>query len=314
MTSKAKGKAEDNGNSYHLPVMLQETVDALQPKQDGVYVDCTFGGGGHSREILRRLGEKGRLIAFDQDADAARNLPDDSRLTFIPENFRHLTRFLRLHSQLPVDGLLADLGVSSHQFDEAERGFSYRFDAPLDMRMDKRTGQTAADILNTYSPAQLQQMLSNYGEVSNSRTLAHKLVERREAGPVKTTQELLALLEPLSRGKGYKYYSQVFQALRIEVNDELGVLKQLLEQLPGVMKEGGRVAIITFHSLEDRMVKQYFRNGGFEIDVDPLYGTRAKSPWKELHRKPIEPSETEIKNNERSRSARLRVAQFAKNQ
>ncbi len=310
MSKSNKANGEEEGRNYHIPVLLEEAVELLKIEPGGIYVDCTFGGGGHSREILKRLSKDGKLVAFDQDADAARNLPEDQRLVYVPENFKHLSRFLRLHQLIPVDGLIADLGVSSHQFDESERGFSYRFDAPLDMRMDRRATKTAATILKEASAAGLQQIFSSYGEVQNSRTLANAIVTQRQSAEIKTTGDLLAILEPLSRGKGYKYYSQVFQALRIEVNEELEVLKQLLEQLPGVVKKGGRVAIITFHSLEDRMVKQYFRQGGLNVETDPLYGTKTESPWKEITRKPVEASGEEKTTNERSRSARLRVAQL----
>ena len=298
------------GSAYHVPVLLHETVDGLAVKPGGIYVDCTFGGGGHSRAILEKLGPTGKLVAFDQDADAAANLPQDPRVVFIPENFRHVYRFLRLHGLLPVDGIMADLGVSSHQFDEAERGFSYRFDALLDMRMDRRQAATAATILNSYSAAQLQQLLSQYGEVTNARTLAQALVARRSTVPFVTIADLLQVLEPLAKGNPNRYYAQVFQALRIEVNNELGVLKEWLEQLPQVLKPGGRAAVITFHSLEDRLVKTFFRDGAFDQEEDPIYGAKSQSPFRLVTRKPIEASREEVARNERSRSARLRVAEL----
>lgn len=307
-TEQPNGPA-DSG-TYHVPVMLQETIDALDIKPNGIYVDCTFGGGGHSKAILNKLGPQGKLVAFDQDADAAANIPSDPRIVFVPENFRHIQRFLRLHGLLPVDGIMADLGVSSHQFDEAERGFSFRFDAELDMRMDRRQTTTAAHILNNYDATALQEMFSAYGEVTNAKTLAAAIVVKRSNAPFHAIKDLLQVLSPLSKGNPNRYYAQVFQALRIEVNNELGVLKEWLEQLPEVLKVGGRVAVITFHSLEDRLVKVFFRDGGFVINVDPVYGARSASPFTLITKKPIEASVQEIKRNDRSRSARLRVAEL----
>lgn len=304
----ASNAAEMGGNSYHIPVMLKETIESLNIRPDGVYVDCTFGGGGHSRAILSQLGPKGKLIAFDQDADAAANLPADSRILFVPENFRYMHRFLRLHGALPVDGVLADLGVSSHQFDEASRGFSFRFDAELDMRMDQRQPKTAATIINEYNAAALQNMFSMYGEVTNARTLAAAIVQERSKRPLQTIQDLLTVLEPLAKGNPNRYYAQVFQAIRIEVNEELAVLKEWLEQLPLVLKPGGRVAVITFHSLEDRLVKLFLRDGTFSREADPIYGHSSASPFELMSKKPIEASAEEVKMNDRSRSARLRVA------
>jgi 16S rRNA (cytosine1402-N4)-methyltransferase len=298
------------GSDYHIPVLFTECMDALQIKPEGTYVDCTFGGGGHSRGILERLGEKGRLIAFDQDADAQANLPDDDRITFVPQNFVHLSRFLRLYQVKGVDGLLADLGVSSHQFDEGGRGFSYRFDAALDMRMDTRQQKKAADILNTMPAADLQQMFSRYGEVTNARTLAAAIVSTRATAPFASINDLLQVLEPLSKGNPNRYYAQVFQALRIEVNDELGVLETLLEQLKDVMNPGGSIAIITFHSLEDRIVKQFFKEGTLKAEEDVLYGKKEKNRFRIISKKPIEPGAEEVKRNVRARSARLRVAEF----
>jgi 16S rRNA (cytosine1402-N4)-methyltransferase len=297
-------------SNYHIPVLLKEAIENLNIKPDGIYVDCTFGGGGHSSAILKQLNEKGRLIAFDQDEDARKNLPEDSRVLFIPQNFRHLQRFLRLHKITSVDGILADLGVSSHQFDEAARGFSTRFDADLDMRMDKRQEITASGILKKYSEHQLHKMFEQNGEVTNAKTLAKTIVQQREIVPLKTIEEFKQAMQPVVKGNPQKYFAQVFQALRIEVNDEFGALKELLEQAPAVLKHGGRVAIITFHSLEDRIVKIFFKNGTFlENEIDEVYGTRAESFFVVITKKPIVPSLTEIQQNPRSRSAKLRVAE-----
>jgi 16S rRNA (cytosine1402-N4)-methyltransferase len=250
------------------------------------------------------------LIVFDQDPDAECNLPNDDRLRFVRQNFIHLARYLRLYGIEKVDGLLADLGVSSHQFNEAERGFSYRFEAMLDMRMDTLQPVTAATVLNEYSAEALQSMFSRYGEVTNARTLAVSIVNQRGVSRLKTIADLLQILKPLSKGNPQRYYAQVFQAIRIEVNNELGALKGLLELLPKVMKTGGRVAIITFHSLEDRLVKQFFKEGTFEEEADPLYGRKASSPFRLVNKKPVEASTEEVKRNVRARSARLRVAEF----
>lgn len=301
---------DDNEKSYHLPVLLQECIEALNIRPGGVYVDCTFGGGGHSRAILKQLGADGKLIAFDQDSDALQNLPDDSRILFIPQNFKHLKRFLRLHKAMPIDGILADLGVSSHQFDEAERGFSTRFDAALDMRMDNRTETTAAHLLNNYSEAKLHKLFEQYGEVTNAKTLAHTIVQRRSVAPMKTIAQFKQAVADVVKGNPNKYFAQVFQALRIEVNDELGVLKDMLAQCPEVLKPGGRLAVISFHSLEDRLVKQFIKHGHFEEEVETdVFGNRDASPLKPITKKPITASATELKQNPRSRSARLRVAE-----
>lgn len=298
------------GNDYHIPVMLTEAVDALNVKPDGVYVDCTFGGGGHSREILRRLGAEGKLYVFDQDDDARRNLPNDPRIEFLPYNFRHLGRMLRFHDVKAVDGILADLGVSSHQFDEGERGFSIRFDAPLDMRMDQRQEITAAQLLMDKSEEELVQIFSEYGEVTNSKTLARTIVAYRAAVPLQTIQQFKDAMQQVVKGNPNKYFAQVFQALRIAVNDEMGALKEMLEQVPAYLNSGGRVAVITFHSLEDRIVKNFFRSGSFEEEEpDEIYGTRRVSPLKIVTKKPVVPTEKEIKMNSRSRSAKLRIAE-----
>ena len=294
---------------YHTPVLLQECIDGLHIKPGGIYVDCTFGGGGHSKAILQQLNENGRLIVFDQDEDARKNLPDDERVLFVPQNFRHLQRFLRLHKAAQVDGILADLGVSSHQFDEADRGFSIRFDAALDMRMDQRQSMTAADILKNFSEIQLHKMFEQYGEVTNSKTLAKTIVSQRSLAPIRTINEFKTAVHAVVKGNPQKYFAQVFQALRIEVNDELGALKELLQQTVSVLKSGGRVAIITFHSLEDRIVKNFFRDGTFEdTAIDDVYGHRFENPFKVITKKPVTASEKELKENTRSRSAKLRVA------
>ena len=276
-------------------------------KEGGVYVDATFGGGGHSRLILEKLGPEGKLIAFDQDADAWVNKPDDNRLIPVTENFKYLRRFLRLHGHKEVDGILADLGVSSFQFDTAERGFSIRFDGPLDMRMDKRSELTAAKVLQTYSEAQLLQIFEQYGEVRNSKQLAKHIVTSRRGMNIQTIETLKAILAPVMRGNPNKYLAQVFQALRIEVNDELGVLKEFLQQAAESLKPGGRLSIISFHSLEDRIVKQYIKRGRW--DEPGAYEEVVKPLMKPVNPKPIEPTEAEMKINSRSRSAKLRVGE-----
>ncbi len=300
----------DQPESYHTPVLLQEAIDGLNIKPDGIYVDCTFGGGGHSSAILQHLNENGTLVAFDQDEDARNNLPEDKRVIFIPQNFRHLQRFLRLYKITKVDGVLADLGVSSHQFDEAARGFSTRFDAALDMRMDQRQKITAADILKNFTEIQLHKLLEQYGEVTNSKTLAKTIVQQRALMPIKTIIHFKQAVQSAVKGIPQKYFAQVFQALRIEVNDELGALKELLQQTPALLKPGGRVAIITFHSLEDRIVKNFFRAGSFsEEEVDEVYGVKPENPFIIITKKPILPGAKETKQNKRSRSAKLRVAE-----
>lgn len=297
-------------SNYHIPVLLKEAIESLNIRPDGIYVDCTFGGGGHSIAILQKLNENGRLIGFDQDEDARKNLPQDARILFLPHNFRHLQRFLHLHKIKEVDGLLADLGVSSYQFDKAERGFSIRFDAELDMRMDQRQRITAADILKTFSEYQLHKMLEQYGEVTNAKTLAKTIVQQRELMPIKTVDQFKQAVQGVVKGNPQKYFAQVFQALRIEVNDELGALKELLQQIPTLLKPQGRAAIITFHSLEDRIVKNFFRVGSFlETEADEVYGIKHESPFTIITKKPIIPTVAEIKNNPRARSAKLRVAE-----
>jgi 16S rRNA (cytosine1402-N4)-methyltransferase len=295
---------------YHTTVLLKETVEGLAIKENGVYVDCTFGGGGHSKLILEKLGPNGTLIAFDQDADAWRNLPEDRRLIPVTENFRYLKRFLRLHGAPLVDGILADLGVSSYQFDTGERGFSTRFDGPLDMRMDNRSELTAAVVLQTYTEAKLHLLFERYGELRNAKQLAKHIATQRPKATITTTQDLKAFLEPVIKGNPQRYLAQLFQALRIEVNDELGALRELLEQSAQCLKPGGRLSIISFHSLEDRLVKQFVKNGAWQIEEDPLgLAPKMQSPFKEVYKKPIEASAEELAKNPRSRSARLRIAE-----
>lgn len=297
-------------DAYHIPVLLTETIEVLQVQPGGTYVDCTFGGGGHSRAILQQLGPEGRLVAFDQDADAKLNCPADERVLFIPQNFRHLQRFLRLNGISAVDGILADLGVSSHQFDEAERGFSIRFNADLDMRMDRRQPLTAFDVVSTYTEQRLHKLFELYGEVTNAKTLARKIVEIRGSHSLKTVEGFRNAIREAVKGNPNKYFAQVFQALRIEVNDELGALKEMLQQVPSLLKPGGRVAIITFHSLEDRLVKNFFRRGSFdEPEEHPFINTETVNELNVITRKPVVPDETEMKRNPRSRSAKLRVAE-----
>lgn len=297
------------GSGYHIPVMLHECLEALHIVPNGVYVDCTFGGGGHSRAILKKLNENGRLFAFDQDADAEANVPDDNRLVFVPHNFRYLKKMLRLHNVSQVDGILADLGVSSHQFDEATRGFSIRFDADLDMRMNQRSGKTAAEVLNTLSEQQLHKMFERYGEVTNAKTLARTIVTVRALQPFKTIQQFKQGIQEVVKGNPNKYLAQVFQALRIEVNEELTALEELLEQSVDVLKPGGRIAILTFHSLEDRIVKQFFKTGSFTEPVADAYGRKPQVPLTVITKKPVTATEKELKLNSRSRSAKLRAAE-----
>ena len=296
--------------AYHTPVLLNEIVDGLKIVPDGIYVDCTFGGGGHSMGILEKLGAKGKLIAFDQDEDAGENLPDDARIIFVPHNFRHLQRFLRLHHITVVDGILADLGVSSHQLDNAERGFSIRYPAALDMRMDQRQPMTAFDVVNTYTEPQLHKLFEQYGEVTNAKTLARTIVEVRPKVSLKTVDGFRNALRELVKGNPNKYFAQVFQALRIEVNDELGALKEMLQQVPALLKPGGRVVIITFHSLEDRLVKNFFRRGTFDEPAEnPFINTEPVNELKVITKRPVVPTAKEIKQNTRSRSAKGRIAE-----
>ena len=301
--------AEQEGN-YHIPVLLQETINGLGIKPGGVYVDCTFGGGGHSKEILEQLGESGKLIVFDQDEAARKNVPDDKRIIFVAQNFRFLQKFLRLHKYPQVDGILADLGVSSHQFDEAERGFSTRFDAALDMRMDNRQPVTAAVILNTYTEQQVHKLFEKYGEVTNSKTLAKTIVEQRVITAFTSISLFKQVLHGIVKGNPNKYFAQVFQALRIAVNDEMGALEEMLQQAVAALKPGGRLVVISFHSLEDRMVKNFFKHGAVaEPEADDVYGTRQESPFMIISKKPVMASAAELNINPRSRSAKMRTAQ-----
>jgi 16S rRNA (cytosine1402-N4)-methyltransferase len=293
---------------YHTTVLLNEAVDALNIVPNGTYVDCTFGGGGHSKAILSKLGENGRLFAFDQDKDAWNNKLEDNRFTLIGENFSLLKRYMLAYKVDGVDGILADIGVSSWQLDEGDRGFSIRYDGPLDMRMDQRQKMSAKTVVNTYSATDLQTVLSLYGELRNAKTLANAIVAKREEGFVfDRTEQLLAVVDQCAMGPIHKYRAQVFQAIRIEVNNELNVLKSLIDQAYEVLNPAGRLAIITFHSLEDRIVKLAFRAPGDTIN--DITGQRAPRKWKEVYKKPIEASEAELKVNKRSRSAKLRVAE-----
>ena len=298
---------------YHLPVLLQQSVDALVTNEQGIYIDATYGGGGHSTEILKRLNAKGHLYGFDQDDDVLPNITEDERFTFLPYNFRYLQKIARLQGIDQVDGILADLGVSSHQFDKADRGFSYRFDASLDMRMDRQQPTTAAHILNTYPAEQLQLIFSQYGEVRNAKTLAQAIVQRRATQNIKTTHGFLQLLDSVLRGNKMRYYSQVFQALRIAVNDEMGALKDFLQGCLQILKPQGRIVIISYHSLEDRLVKKFLKTGNFEGILDKDFYGNIYRPFKMVHKKAICPSEEEIKRNPRARSAKMRVAQKAMN-
>ena len=297
-------------SEYHKPVMLEQCIEALQIKGDGIYVDATFGGGGHSKEILRHL-TSGRLLAFDQDDDARVEAGkiNDRSFTFCHANFMHLKRYLKLNGVTKVSGVLADLGVSSHQIDSPERGFSTRFDGPLDMRMDQSVSQTAAQVLNTYPEEQLHKVFGMYGELKNARTVARLVVQRRVQKEFERTEDLKhALKDVAPRGKENKYFAQVFQALRIEVNDEMQALEDFLHQCGEVIEPSGRLVVMSYHSLEDRMVKNYIQKGKVfgEVDKD-LYGNMLK-PFEPVNRKPIEASEEEIAKNNRARSARLRVA------
>ena len=296
-------------SNYHTTVLLNEAVEGLNIRPDGVYVDATFGGGGHSRLILSGLGDRGKLIGFDQDDDVRSQIIDNEYFIFLNHNFRELKRMLRFSAIRRVDGILADLGVSSHQFDEAERGFSYRFDAALDMRMNQAEGTTAADILNRYTAENLQKLLSEYGEVRNARTLANALVAARVGKSYHNISDLLAVSDPLSMGDKMRYRSQVFQALRMEVNDEIGALKDFLQQSLEVLSAGGRLAVITFHSIEDRIVKNFMKSGNFDGELETDFYGNITRPFTLINKKPIEPSAEEIRSNPRSRSAKLRVAE-----
>lgn len=295
--------------AYHLPVLARESIQALAIKSNGVYADATFGGGGHARLILQELGDNGCLFGFDQDEDALPNAPDDERFEFVQSNFRYLKRFLKLHGVQQVDGILADLGVSSHQLDVAERGFSYRFDAELDMRMNQQGEVSAADIINNYSAEDLQRVLGEYGEVRNARTLAQRIATERQVRGLRTINDLLTVIDPLIRGQRLRYLSQVFQALRIEVNDEMGALSDFLEQSLEVLAPGGRLVIITYHSIEDRLVKNFLKTGNIQGEVKKDFYGNIERPFKVITKSPIEPTEEEIADNPRARSAKLRVGE-----
>lgn len=295
---------------YHIPVMLNECMEGLAIMADGVYVDVTFGGGGHSKEILSRLGKKGTLYGFDQDADAENNIPEDDRFVFVRSNFRYLSNFMRFHGETEIDGLLADLGVSSHHFDDKDRGFSFRFQGMLDMRMNTRAGKTAADILNTYPEEALSTLFYLYGELKNSRKLASVIVKARETKPLETTDEFLALITPyIGKDKEKKMLAQVFQALRIEVNDEMRALREMLQQAMRLLKPGGRLVVMTYHSLEDRLVKNFFKSGNFEGTISQDFFGNIQSPFRLINNKVITPSSEEVEVNPRSRSAKLRIAE-----
>jgi 16S rRNA (cytosine1402-N4)-methyltransferase len=294
---------------YHDPVLLKESVDALNIKPDGIYVDVTFGGGGHSKEILKRL-TTGKLFAFDRDPDAEANKIDDERFMLIRQNFSFLRNYLKLYKAVPVDGIMADLGVSSHQFDVAERGFSIRFDAELDMRMDKLSPLTAGKILNTYEEAELKRVFKEYGELRNAGKIASLIVNKRAEEPVKTVEELKSLLRSCTvKPKENSFYAQVFQALRIEVNEELDSLKELLKQSEEILKTGGRLVVISYHSLEDRLVKNFMRTGKLEGELEKDFYGNPITPFITVTGKPIVPTEKEISRNNRARSAKLRIAE-----
>lgn len=294
---------------YHNPVLLNACIEGLAIKPDGIYVDVTYGGGGHSRAILSKL-TSGRLLAFDQDSDAMQNLPDDDRFIFINQNFKYLTNFLRLYKAFPVDGILADLGISSHQIDLAERGFSTRFDAGLDLRMDRTSGFSARQVVNEYSPEDLKRIFSDYGELRNAYHIARQLVEARDSAEITSTSQLKEILAPLAeRGRENKFFARIFQALRIEVNGELDVLKELLQQASKALKPGGRLVVMSYHSLEDRLVKNYIKTGNFEgTETKDFFGNLI-SPFRSVTRKPLIPDEAEIEANSRARSAKLRIAE-----
>lgn len=291
--------------------MLHESIDALEIRKDGVYVDVTFGGGGHANAILEKLGDKGRLFAFDQDEDAIKNIIKDKRLTLIRHNYRYLKNFLRYYNALPVDGILADLGISSYQINEAERGFSLRFNASLDMRMNRESLLTAADVVNTYSENELVKIFSSYGEVFNAKTLARKITSsRKEKKIIDINQFREAINDCVDKQNENQYYAKVFQALRIEVNDELESLKSMLAQSAQVLSSKGRLVVISYHSLEDRLVKNIISKGKFEGEIEKdLFGNASDSPFSAVNKKPIEATEEETKRNPRARSAKLRIAQ-----
>jgi 16S rRNA (cytosine1402-N4)-methyltransferase len=296
-------------SNYHNPVMLQECIEGLNIRKDGTYIDVTFGGGGHSREILKHLGEDGTLLAFDQDADAQQNMIDDKRFVFVDQNFRYLKNFSRLHGVIPVDGILADLGVSSYQFDQAERGFSIRFDAELDMRMNQSSDLSAKEVVNSYSEADLHRIFGIYGEIQNAKSLANTIVTARLNAPIVTVADLKnAIANRIPKGKENKYLAQVFQALRIEVNQELEALKEFLIQSADVLVSGGRLVVMSYHSLEDRLVKNFIAKGKFSGEVEKDFFGNDQKPFDAVSRGALTASEQEIKENNRARSAKLRIA------
>lgn len=297
-------------SAYHVPVMLEESVSALDLNPSGTYVDVTFGGGGHSREILSRLGPEGRLMAFDQDDDALANAPDDDRLILVHGNFRFIHNFVRYHGFDHVDGIIADLGVSSHQFDTQDRGFSFRFSSTLDMRMNRQAEKSAEDIVNSYSEEELEKIFRLYGEVENSRRVASLVVSGRATAPISTTDDLgRALQSVLPKFSEHKYLARIYQALRIEVNGEMDALKDMLVGATKSLRSGGRFSVITYHSLEDRIVKNFFKTGNAEGEVEHTVSGIVKSPYRLVNKKPISPEEEEISANTRARSAKLRVAE-----
>ena len=294
--------------NYHSPVLLKESIDALAIKEDGVYVDVTFGGGGHSREILSRLGKNGRLFGFDQDPDALENVIDDARFTLIPENFRYISRFLRFNGVKKVDGVLADLGVSSHQFDEGERGFSTRFDGDLDMRMNQKSKISAKEVIGSYSEEKLAEILFLYGELRNSRNIAKTIIEKRQEEKIETSFQLKeALQKYIPNAVAHKILAQIFQAIRIEVNEELEVLKEFLLQMPNLLNKEGRLSVISYHSLEDRLVKRFIRTGLFVGEPEKDVFGNTEVPMEKVGKLMV-PKAAEIKVNNRSRSAKLRIA------
>ena len=296
-------------SEYHVPVLLNESIEALDINPDGIYVDVTFGGGGHSRAILDKLSTRGHLFSFDQDLDAMKNAFQDDRFTFVRSNFMYLKNFLKYYGVEKIDGLLADLGVSSHHFDDEERGFSFRFNAPLDMRMNKSTSVSAADVLNTYPESKLTNIFSLYGELSNAKKIAHTIVQKRNDNPIIDTNQLLDIVKPyFMREREKKDLAKLFQALRIEVNNEMQVLRKMLNQTAEVMNSNGKLVVITYHSLEDRIVKNFIKSGNCEGDIQKDFYGNIISPFKALNNKVITPSEIEMNANPRSRSAKMRVA------
>jgi 16S rRNA (cytosine1402-N4)-methyltransferase len=296
-------------SNYHNPVLLHESLEALAIRPDGTYVDVTFGGGGHSRAILAQLSEKGKLIAFDQDEDAGANIINDPRFILVKQNFRFLKNLLRLHSAIPVDGILADLGISSHQIDQAERGFSTRFDGPLDMRMNRSATMDAEEVLNNYDERQLRNMFREFGDVENAAKLSKTIFAAREDVSIRSIAELKAVISScMPKGKEFQYLAKVFQALRIEINGEMEALKELLLQSVEVLKPEGRMVVISYHSLEDRLVKNYFRTGSLKGEQHKDFFGNIIRPFEPVNRKPIVPSESELNLNNRSRSAKLRIA------